>query len=256
MRSTNSEDYQHIPRAIGVMTRTFAGGSATGWHAHRRGQVLYASSGLMLARTGTGTWAVPTGHALLIPPGLRHDIVMHGEVAMLTAYVAPAGWKACAAPGCRVVHVSRLLDVALEALSREPRLYGRRGAHLAALILDELRTAPVAEFALPLPANGKLREICLELIAKPGIGLQLDDWAERLALSRRSLTRKFRGETGLSFGQWRRRLRRLHTMQLAAGGSHAKDIAASVGYRSTQALQAMIRREQGRGDRSAIASAR
>lgn len=246
MHSSNSADYQHIPRAIGVMTRICENGLATGWHAHRRGQVLYATSGLMLARTEAGAWAVPTGHALLIPPGLRHDITMYGEVAMLTAYIAPAAWEACGATACRVVHVSRLLDTALEAMTREPKLYGRRGGHLAALVLDEVKTARVAELALPLPATGKLKTICAALLARPGMPLKLDDWAERLALSRRTLTRKFRQETGLSFGQWRRRLRRLHSMQLAAGGSHSKDIAASVGYRSTQALQAMIRREHGR----------
>ena len=47
----------------------------------------------MIAQTDAGTWAVPTGHALLLPPGLMHDITMHGAVRMLTAYIAQPAWR-------------------------------------------------------------------------------------------------------------------------------------------------------------------
>ena len=126
MRSTAAQDYQSIPRAVAVMVKDFAAGSTTGRHFHRRGQVLYATSGLMLAQTDAGAWAVPASHALLIPPGLHHDIAMHGQVRMLTAYIAPAGWREIAPAECRVIHVSRLLDAALEAICEEPLLYGAR----------------------------------------------------------------------------------------------------------------------------------
>ncbi len=245
MRSTDAADYQDLPRAIGVMTKTFASGAATGWHAHKRGQVLHATAGLMLARTHAGAWTVPSGHALLIPPGLPHDIAMHGPVVMLTAYISPTSWKQCAAPECRVVRVSRLLDSALEALAQEPAMYAERGRHLAAVILDEVKRAEVAALTLPLPETKTLKEVCSALIADPSLTWDLDAWADAAALSRRSLTRKFRSETGLSFGQWRRRLRQLHTMQLTARGAQSKDIASSVGYRSSQALHAMMRRERG-----------
>jgi AraC-like DNA-binding protein len=246
MRSTAAQDYQSIPRAVAVMVKDFAAGSTTGRHFHRRGQVLYATSGLMLAQTDAGAWAVPASHALLIPPGLHHDIAMHGQVRMLTAYIAPAGWRKIAPAECRVVHVSRLLDAALEAICEEPLLYGARGARLAAVILDEVARADIADLALPLPASGRLRAMCAALLRNPGTDGDLDAWANTAALSRRTLTRHFRRETGLSFGQWRRRLRRLQSMKLEAEGAALKDIASRVGYRSPQALKAMMRRDETR----------
>src|SRR5262245_14392500 len=182
MRSTTSEDYQRIPRAVAVMAKEFAAGSATGRHFHRRGQVLYATSGLMLAQTGAGAWAVPASHALLIPPGLSHNIAMHGQVRMLTAYIAPAGWRTVAPAACRVIHVSRLLDAALEAICQEPLLYGARGARLAAVILDEVARAEIADLALPLPASGRLRTLCATLLRNPGTDGDLDAWASAAAL--------------------------------------------------------------------------
>jgi hypothetical protein len=154
MRSLQADDYQDVPRPVAVMAKDFASGSTTGRHSHLRAQLLYATAGLMVATTENGTWVVPAGHALLIPPGVVHDVAMHGAVAMRTAYLTVT---ALAGPlsVCRVLRVSALLDAALVALSDEPVLYdpAGRGGHLAALVLDELTRAPDTPFALPLPRS-------------------------------------------------------------------------------------------------------
>jgi AraC-like DNA-binding protein/quercetin dioxygenase-like cupin family protein len=244
MRSTRAADYQQTPRPLAVMPKSFASGSSTGSHSHVRGQVLYATQGLMLAETEAGAWAVPTGHALLIPPGLRHDISMHGEVHMLSAYVAEETWSSFAGAGCQVILASRLFDAALAALCDEPVLYeiGGRGDHLASVILDELKRAEVTELALPLPQAPRLRRICRKLLDDPGLSRDLDDWADAVATSRRTLTRTFRHETGMSFSEWKRRLRQLQSLKLREEGLPLKAIAARVGYRSPQALRAMLKR--------------
>lgn len=244
MRSTHAADYQDVPRPLAVMPKSFSNGSATGWHSHARGQVLYATHGLMLAETEAGAWAVPTGHALLLPPGIRHDISMHGEVRMLTTYVAPDEWMSVAGSYCQVIKATRLFDAALAALCEEPVLYELegRGAHLASVIFDEIGRAEIAELALPLPRARRLREICRRLIENPALPGDLDEWAEAIATSRRTLTRTFRDETGMSFTAWKRQLRKLQSLKLREEGFPVKSIAARVGYQSPQALRAMMKR--------------
>src|SRR3712207_677244 len=121
MRSTQAADYQDVPRPVAVMAKDFASGSTTGRHSHPRAQLLYATAGLMIAATENGTWAVPAGHALLIPPEVIHEVTMHGEVAMRTAYLTAAALAV--PPVCHVLRVSALLDAALVALADEPVLY-------------------------------------------------------------------------------------------------------------------------------------
>ena len=238
MRSIRAEDYQALPRAVAVMPKTFAAGSSTGRHHHPRAQLLYATAGLMMATAEDGTWVVPEGHALWIPPGLPHAVVMHGDVAMCSAYLAVE-----AIPGfpgrARVIEVSPLLAAALAALTGEPVLYDEagRGGHLAALVLDEIGRAPETRLTLPLPRDARLRRICLALIDDPARALDLDAWAEQAALSRRTLTRRFRRETGLTFGQWRARARIVRALALAADGRSLRQVAEAVGYRSLQALR-------------------
>ncbi|CAO4166893.1 AraC-like DNA-binding protein [Methylorubrum aminovorans] len=237
-RSIRAEDYQDVPRAVAVMPKTFAASSRTERHFHPRAQLLYATAGLMMASAEDGTWVVPEGHALWIPPRLPHAVVMHGAVAMCSAYLAVeaiAGFPDRA----RVIEVSPLLAAALAALTREPVLYDEagRGGHLAALVLDEIRRAPETKLTLPLPNDVRLRRICLGLIDAPATAFDLDAWADRAGLSRRTLTRGFRRETGLTFGQWRARARVVRALALAADGVAPRQVAALVGYRSIQALQ-------------------
>ena len=176
---------------------------------------------------------------------------MHGAVSMCSAYIAPEAVGVLPI-GCRVLEVSSLLASALEALSAEPMLYDEagRGGHLAALILDEIARAPETALTLPLPRDPRLRRICDALLKDPALDIDLDGWAERAGASRRTLTRRFRAETGLSFGDWRTRLRVLRAMTMASDGALPRQIVRAVGYPDQRALRTAARRVLGRTDLS------
>ncbi|WP_457104153.1 AraC family transcriptional regulator [Methylobacterium sp. P5_C11] len=245
-RSTDAVDYQDVPRPVAVMPKTYAAGMHLARHFHPRAQLLYATAGLMMAFADDGTWVVPEGHALWIPPRLPHAVATHGAVSMCSAYLDPAAVRSFPA-SCRVIAVSPLLASALTALAEEPVLYAvdGRGGHLAALVLDEIGRAPATPLALPLPRDPRLRRVCLGLIDDPASDEDLDAWAGRAGASRRTLTRGFRTETGLSFGDWRARARVIRALALAAEGRPPRTVAAAVGYRSAQALRMTMARVLG-----------
>lgn len=240
------EAQQRVPRPLALLARDYPAGARTGAHSHPRHQLLHAVDGLMTADTARGTWVVPSGFALWIPAGVEHDIAMQADVAMRTAYVAP-GLAPAMPEDCRVIAVSPLLKAALLALVDEPLLYDEAGraGHLAALVLDEILRAAPTPYVLPMPQDPRLARLCRALIASPGSGLDIDAWADKGALSRRTLTRLFRAETGLSFGAWRRRLRLLNAQERCARGEPLARVAADLGYGSLPAFRAMARRELG-----------
>lgn len=250
MRS-ESEAYQTVPRVVAVMPKSYEAGASTGWHSHPRAQLLYATAGLTLVRAEDGTWVLPARHALWIPPGLSHEVRMHGAVSMCSAYIAPEA-VGVLPTGCRVLEVSALLASALEALSAEPLLYDEagRGGHLAALILDEIARAPETALTLPLPRDPRLRRICDALLKDPALDIDLDGWAEHAGASRRTLTRGFRAETGMSFGDWRSRLRVLRAVTMASDGVPLHQIARAVGYLDQRPLRIAARRVLGRAELS------
>jgi len=68
------------------------------------------------------------------------------------------------------------------------------------------------------------------------------DARERAGASRRTLARLFRGETGLSFAEWRARLRAIDGLARLSAGASVAASAAAVGYGSPSAFSAMVRR--------------
>jgi len=235
---------EETPRPVTVLHQSFRCGAKTRWHSHRRTELVHASGGLLVLHAETGTWTVPAGHALLIPADLPHELAAYGCCEMRAAFLTDEVLGEAVPRSCRVIAVSELLDVALRALASGPLLYdpAGRGGHLAALIVEEIVGAAEIHVALPMPQAPRLRKLARDMVQKPALGLDLDGWAEQVGVSRSTFTRRFRSETGLSFAEWRRRLRILHTLTLQADGMPLREAARSAGYRSANALRDMMRR--------------
>ncbi|AGT08267.1 AraC family transcriptional regulator [Paracoccus aminophilus] len=242
-RPRHAIDYQDLRQTVAAMSRVYEDGVETGWHSHRRGQLLCCESGFMTAQTMTGTFLLPRAHGLLIEPGIPHIVRAHGRVDMRTLYIEPDERLDIDWTPTRVIRVSRLLGALVEALLHEPVDYEieARGGHLAALALDEIASAENSPFALPMPSDKRLMRLCSMLSADPAIADDIDDWALTLGMSRRTLTRHFRQETQMSFVEWRRRLRLGHVLRATAEGKRMDRAAAEVGYHSVAAMKHALR---------------
>ncbi|MGE0719723.1 MAG: helix-turn-helix transcriptional regulator [Alphaproteobacteria bacterium] len=246
-RSVDPADYQDVPRPVAAMPKDFAAGAVIPPHSHARSQLIHAVSGLMWVEVPTATLAVPPRCALWIPAGMRHSLRMVGAVAMRTIYVDTAAVGDLPAL-CRVIEVSPLLRELIVAATAEPVEYdeGGRGGRIAALLLDELRAAPAAPVHLPMPRDRRLARLCETLLAEPARDDTLDGWGAAVGASPRTLARRFRAETGMTFGEWRQRARLVLALVRLAEGEPVGSIARSLGYGSPSAFTAMFRRAIGR----------
>ncbi len=242
-RPQQAIDLQTVPRPVAAMTRLYETSVDFGWHSHRRGQLLQSVEGFMTARTLDASFIVPSGHGLLIAPNLPHAVTSHGRVRMQSLYIEPVTDPALGWDPVRVIPTSPLLSATVAALLEEPVLYDEqgRGGHLVALILQEITRAEEGPFALPMPQDKRLQKLCTDLSDKPSIDLDIDSWSDMLGMSRRTMTRKFRTQTGMSFAEWRRRLRIAHVMRRRAEGARLEEAAVDVGYRSVSALRNALR---------------
>ncbi|MFC7067812.1 AraC family transcriptional regulator [Brucella rhizosphaerae] len=242
MRPKHAIDYQDIKRPLAVMRREYTVSMNFGWHSHRRGQLLYGNSGYMTAMTEEGAFMLPSGYAILIAPDLPHAVQTFGETKMHSVYLEESVLRGFWEP-TRILKVSALLDASIQALANEPVLYDEtgRGKHLSALILDEIRNADQQPYTVPLPAEKQLRKLCRDLLDNPGNDLTIDDWADKVGMSRRTMTRKFRQETGMSFIEWRQRLRVSHVMRRRAEGVPLAAAGLEAGYQSLSTLRKVLK---------------
>jgi len=118
-------------------------------------------------------------------------------------------------------------------------------ARIAAVVLDEIRSAPVEPFGLPLPRDARLQRIGAALIADPADARDLEQWAALVAMSARTLSRRFVGETGFTFTAWRQRARLMRSLEMLADDVPVKSIALELGYSTASVFISLFRRTFG-----------
>lgn len=245
-RSTNPADYQNVPRPISAMAKDFPDGDVIEPHRHPRGQLVFAAAGVMTVTTPDGAWVVPPQRAVWVPPDVEHRIRMSGNVAMRTLYFSPAA-DAGLPRQCCVVSVSPLLRELILAAVDLPVLYdiAGRGGRIMALIVDEIRALPALPLQLAMPSDVRARRVSRALIEAPADGRALAEWARDVGASPRTLARRFRAETGMTFAMWRQQARLLAALNRLAAGAPVTDVALDLGYDSPSAFISMFRRALG-----------
>ena len=245
-RSTNPQEFQHLPQAIGAMSKSFADGFVIPLHDHGRDQLLYAISGIMRLRTEQEAWIVPPDGAVYIPAGTRHSVSMHGNVDMRTLYI-DATAVSVRSDSMRVVSVSSLLRELILALSEEPVVYapGSRGGLIAKMIELEIGRARELSLHVALPRDSRLQRLCAELLADPSDRRTLDEWSEIAGASSRTLARLFKRDLGMSFNRWRQRIRFHSALEALSCGDSISRVAQRHGYRSASAFSAAFGKVMG-----------
>jgi AraC-like DNA-binding protein len=248
---TLSPDYrqrfQTLPRSVTAVPSEMQHGKTIDAHCHPWVQLLYASDGVMRVRTELGVWIIPPRRALLIAPGVLHEVAMLSHVNMRTLYIDAAAIGELA-EDCRVLEVSPLLRELIQALAMEPVDYPPegRGGDLARLILSELAAMETVPIAVPWPRDRRLQALCTDIMAQPGNPRRLDDLALDAGASARTLIRLFPKETGLHYRQWVQQVHLAHPFEMLARGESVGTIARTLGYASPSAFTSMFRRLLGR----------
>jgi AraC-like DNA-binding protein len=106
--------------------------------------------------------------------------------------------------------------------------------------VDELETARVAPLHLPMPRDPRLARVARALIADPADVRTLAAWTRAAGASGRTLQRRFRAETGLSFGKWRQQVRLLRALERLASGAAVTEVAFDLGYESPSARRNIV----------------
>ena len=230
-----------IPFALTVNRAGFAAS-----HAHPRGQLIYAGSGVMRVICGRDIWVVPPTQAVWVPPGKEHEVYFPGQVTLRNLFVDPSA-LAGLPDECTVLKVSPLLRELIARAVEIGEEYGPDGPgwRLMAVILDELRRAEPTPLHLPMARDPRVMRVIEALLADPADRRELAAWGAHTGASGRTLARLFVAETGLTFGDWRKRLVLQTAIDRLDRGEPVTRVAFDLGYQSLSAFIGMFRKELG-----------
>ncbi|MEV8015568.1 helix-turn-helix transcriptional regulator [Streptomyces sp. NPDC086554] len=211
-------------------------------HHHPQHQLAWSARGLLRIRTATGSWLLPPTLALWIPAGLPHATEAAGDTVMRCPYIEPASCPAAASwTEPTVLAAGPLLRALIDHLLRTDLDVAAR-ARAERVLLDVLHPVPVTSISVTEPKDPRAREVATALATDPSDSRSLEAWGRTVGASARTLARAFSSDTGLTFGQWRERLRMQAAMPLLADGMTIEAVAARVGYASASSFVAAFHR--------------
>jgi transcriptional regulator GlxA family with amidase domain len=108
--------------------------------------------------------------------------------------------------------------------------------------VDQLTLAPRAGSYLPGSSDPALGAVLQMLEAHPGDPRSLPELAQAAHTTERTLMRRARRDLGMSFAEWRQRLRVVKAMALLEAGQTVESIALDLGYGSASAFITMFKR--------------
>lgn len=212
------------------------------WHSHRFHQLLYGARGVMELEVHGGRWMLPSARAAWLRAGVSHRVTVQSPASLRTVYFSPDAVP----PDVDALGVCRVF--AVSTLCREMILYGMRwGPERApddpranrffAALADCCRdwVDAIQPFGLPRARSPELAT-AMAFARRSLIEVGAESAAAAGGMSVRTMTRRFREETGTTWRAWLRKARILRSMELLADGHNVTEAALAVGFDSPAAF--------------------
>jgi AraC-like DNA-binding protein len=215
-------------------------------HRHRWGQLNRINLGLIEISVGDSKLIAPAEYIVWIPAELPHAAYIKQALDYTSVYVA-SEWAQRLPPTASLIAQTPLIRALFDDFAQR-QIGSTAEANeqvQAQLLLQRLCQAEQRASYLPSSSHRQLAAILQTLHANPGDSTSLAQWAAQVHTSERTLARQFQKELGMSFVQWRNRLRLLSALAQLKEGQRIQDIAWQLGYGHPSAFIAMFRQQTG-----------
>ena len=239
-------EFEQLPAPVYFRYAEFDADSHSTPHLHRWGSLGYVASGVMRFEVAGRRFMSPPQYAVWVPPNTEHSSYNSHAIVYRSVYLDTVHCQ----------HLPRepvtlaISDILKSILSD----FARRDIHipqseadirLAQVLVDQLRQAPVHQCYLPYASHPGLQLVLEAMQGQPGDNRPLGQWAEQVHVSERTLARLFVRELGMSFGEWRQRLRFLAAIEALESSRSVQDVGFDLGYSTSSAFIAMFQRQAG-----------
>ncbi|MCQ4093449.1 helix-turn-helix transcriptional regulator [Erwinia persicina] len=215
-------------------------------HQHRWGQVIFVKCNVLEMQVEGERLLTPPNLPIWVPPGQQHASYNHKQAHFRTLNIAAEACDGLPDRAC-LLRVSPVVHAIIEECARRelgvPKT--EQDQRLCEVLLDQLRTAESQQSYLPSTSDKMLSPVLLALEQNPGDNTTLAQWAKRVYTTERTLSRRCQSQLGMSFSEWRQRLRFLHAISLLEQGKSVQEVALDLGYSSASALIVMFQQQSG-----------
>lgn len=215
-------------------------------HHHDWDQLIYALNGVLEVKSEEGNYIIPTQQAVWIPANRNHSIATISG-AQLRSVHCEKGLISRFGNQISVLIVDELVRLLIHRASGfdyKPDM-DKKQQRLLQVLVDQISLLPDMALCLPLSTDPLLLPIINWQQNQPDDNKSLDDWSSELGASSKTISRRFQSEMGMSFSQWRERLKLHNAIHWLNTGRSVTQVALDLGYESLPAFIHMFKRNMG-----------
>jgi AraC-like DNA-binding protein len=239
-------DFKKLPSPVYLRLDAFATNGECVSHAHPWGQLSYCATGVMQLTIAGQAYLSPPQYGIWIPPDIEHEATVRQAVIYHSAYIDASLCGQLPEACCALEMTPLLKSILADFAARRMEIpSSAEDIRLAQVLLDQIKLAPVAHHYLPGSTDQALAQLLNALHHDPACTLSLQQWADRLHMTERTLARRCQRELGMSFSEWRQRLRFLTALNMLESGETVQGVALELGYSTSSAFISMFQRLSG-----------
>lgn len=215
-------------------------------HRHACGELVYSFTGVMEVKLADRHYLAPPQYGIWLPPLVEHTGLNRYETSFCSVYVAEELCRALPQATCAIT-VTPLVRAILEHLRTHPPASQATedNQRLLRVLVDQLAAAATVATYLPTSEDTVLGPVLRMLEADPGDTRTLAELARQAKTTERTLARRCQRDLGMSFAEWRQRLRVVRAIARLETGQTVEHVALDLGYGSASAFITMFRRMVG-----------
>lgn len=206
------------------------------------GKLLYAVRGIVEFHVEGERYLSPPAYALWIPPDTQHESVARQDIFYTAVYVTRELCAGLPVAPCTLALSAVVKSIAADFAGRDVgKPESDEDKRMAQVIVDQLRLARRYNSYLPSTDDEMLKRLLAILQDTPGDRRSLAELARTLGSTERTLSRRCREHLGISFTEWRQRMKLVTALSLLEKGDSIQSIAYKLGYSNPSAFIAMFR---------------
>ncbi|HAS8402300.1 TPA: helix-turn-helix transcriptional regulator [Vibrio vulnificus] len=234
------------PSDVFMNFEEFLSNTETREHSHTWGQVQLISGGILEMEAQGTRFLAPPHLAIWVPTGIMHRSFNRRPLEYCSLNIAKQLTDKFPAKTCliqvtpivsAIIDDFRLRDINVATEESDKRL--------VQVLLDQLATKETQHHFLPSSDHKYLAPILAHVEENPTDTTSLSEWAEKVHTTERTLARHCQSELGMSFTEWRLRVRYLYSMELLRKGQTVKEVALTLGYNQASPFISMFKKYSG-----------
>lgn len=201
-------------------------------HSHAWIQFIYTRTGTVYVEVNSKFYHVPPLHGVWIPKESEHVLWSSEQSEYVCININRTFDIVSNGEESKIVEISPIVDTYVDYFLLNDADQIKEIELKESAFMQFLAELNEVDFTLPYPHSQELLHLCQQIQADSGAPHTPEQCANKLNISQSTFVRRFKKETGLTYQEWRQRLRLLQSIRRVKEKESILNIALDAGYSS------------------------